>query len=70
MKSYPGAILGLTMLAGCLTAAPAHAEDAPAACEVRPYLLASESTLAKVADALKSNRPLDILVVGLSLIHI
>ncbi|HXL12368.1 MAG TPA: SGNH/GDSL hydrolase family protein [Bradyrhizobium sp.] len=57
------AILGLTMLVGCLTAAPAHAEDTPASCEVRPYLLASESALPKVAGAIKSGR-LDILVVG------
>jgi hypothetical protein len=64
MNSNPGAILGLAMLAGCLTAVPAHAEDAPAACEVRPYLLASESTLPKVADAINNGRPLDILVVG------
>jgi len=63
MKSNSGAILGLTMLVGCLTAAPAHAEDTPASCEVRPYLLASESALPKVADAIKSGR-LDILVVG------
>ncbi len=58
-----GAILGLTMLVRCLTAAPAHAEDTPASCEVRPYLLASESALPKVAGAIKSGR-LDILVVG------
>ena len=58
-----GAILGLTMLVGCLTAAPAHAEDIPASCEVRPYLLASESALPKVADAIKRGR-LDILVIG------
>ena len=63
MKSNSGAILGLTMLAGCLTAAPACA-DPPPTCEVRPYLLASESALPKVAEAIKSGRPLDILVVG------
>jgi hypothetical protein len=64
MKSNSGAILGLTMLAGLLTAAPARAEDAPASCEVPEYLLTSESALPKVADAVKNSRPLDILVVG------
>ncbi|MEA2830686.1 MAG: hypothetical protein QOF22_1434 [Bradyrhizobium sp.] len=63
MKSYSLVMLGLTMLAGSLTAAPAHA-DPPPSCEVRPYLLASESSLPKVADAIKSGHPLDILVVG------
>ena len=44
---------------------PARAEDqAPAACEVPAYLLASESRLPKVAAATRENRPLDILVVG------
>ena len=47
-----------------MTAAPARAEDAPQSCEVPAYLLASESALPKVADAVKSGHPLDILVVG------
>jgi len=64
MKSNSGALLGLTLLAGLLTAAPARAEDAPPSCEVPAYLLTSESTLPKVADAVKSGRPLDILVIG------
>jgi hypothetical protein len=64
MKSNSGAILGLTLLAGLLTAAPARAEDAPQSCEVPAYLLTSESALPKVADAVKSGHPLDILVVG------
>jgi len=64
MKSDSGAFLGLVMLAGLLTAAPARAEDAPRSCEVPAYMLASESALPKVADAVKSGRPLDILVVG------
>jgi hypothetical protein len=64
MKSNSGAILGLMLLAGLMTAAPARAEDAPQTCEVPDYLLASESALPKVADAVKSGRPLDILVVG------
>ena len=64
MKSDSGLILGVVMLAGLLAAAPACAEDAPESCEVPDYLLASDSTLAKVADAVKSGHSLDILVVG------
>ncbi len=64
MKSNPGPILGLAMLAGLLTVAPARAEDAPQSCEVPASLLATESALPKVADAVKSGHPLDILVVG------
>ena len=64
MKSNSGAILGLTLLAGLLTAAAARAEDAPQSCEVPAYLLTSESALPKVADAVKSGHPLEILVVG------
>jgi hypothetical protein len=64
MKSCSGAILGLALLAGLLTAVPVRAEDAPQSCEVPDYLLTSESTLPKVAEAVKSSRPLDILVVG------
>jgi hypothetical protein len=64
MKSDWGAVLGLTMLAGLLTAVPARAENAPQSCEVPAYLLASESALPKVADAVKNGRALDILVVG------
>src|ERR1700682_778718 len=64
MKSNSGAILGLTLLAGLLTAAAARAEDAPQSCEVPAYLLTSERGLPKVADAVKSGHPLEILVVG------
>jgi ABC-type amino acid transport substrate-binding protein len=64
MKSNSRAVLGLMLLAGLLTAAPARAEDAPASCEVPPYLLTSESSLPKVAEAVKSGHSLDILVVG------
>jgi ABC-type amino acid transport substrate-binding protein len=63
MKSNSGAILGLTMLVCCWTAAPARADDIPGRCEVGPYLLASESVLPKVTDAVKSGR-LDIVVIG------
>jgi hypothetical protein len=64
MKSNPRAVLALTMLAGSLIAAPLRAENAPASCEVPDYLLASESALPKVAEAVKGGHPLDILVVG------
>src|SRR6476660_6591332 len=64
MKFNAGAALGLTLLAGLWAAVPARAEDAPRNCEVPAYLLTSESALPKVADAVKSKRPLDILVIG------
>jgi hypothetical protein len=64
MRSNFGALLGLTLLAGCLTAGLARAEDAPQTCEVPAYLLSSESSLPKVADAIKNSKPLSILVVG------
>jgi hypothetical protein len=64
MRSDFGALLGLTLLAGCLTAGLARAEDAPQTCEVPAYLLSSESSLPKVADAIKNSKPLSILVVG------
>jgi lysophospholipase L1-like esterase len=59
-----GAILGLILLAG-FGSAPARAEDpTPRNCEVPTYLLTTESALPKVAEAIKNNRPLDVLVVG------
>src|SRR6202030_648991 len=64
MKSDSGAVLGLLVLAGLLTAAPARAEDAPESCQVPDYLLASEGALPKVAEAIKSGHSLDILVIG------
>jgi ABC-type amino acid transport substrate-binding protein len=64
MKAGLKAVLGLTMLAGLLTAAPARAEDAPQTCEVPAYLLTSESSLPKVAEAVKTGGKLDVLVVG------
>jgi hypothetical protein len=64
MKSDSGLILGLIILAGLLTAVSARAENAPESCGVPDYLLASESALPKVADAVKSGHSLDILVVG------
>ncbi len=64
MKSNSAAVLSLTLLAGLLAAVPVRAEDAAPACDVPAYLLTTESALPKVADALKTGRPLDILVVG------
>jgi hypothetical protein len=64
MKAGLKAVLSLTMLAGLLTAVPARAGDAPASCEVPAYLLSSESSLPKVAEAVKNSQNLDILVVG------
>src|SRR5712672_1196121 len=64
MKSNSGAALALMLLAGLLTAAPARAEDAPASCEVPAHLLTSESSLPRVAEAVKSGHSVDILVVG------
>ena len=58
------AILGLTLLAGCLTAPLARAEEPPPSCEVPAYLLTSESKLSHVAEAIKSSSPLNVLVVG------
>jgi hypothetical protein len=64
MKPNLGAVLGLTLLASVLAAAPASAEDAAQGCgEVPAYLLTSDSALPKVADAVKSGH-LDILVLG------
>jgi ABC-type amino acid transport substrate-binding protein len=64
MKPDLRAVLGLAMLAGLLAVAPACAEDAPPVCEVPAYLLTSESSLPKVAEAVKNAQKLDILVVG------
>jgi hypothetical protein len=64
MRSHSGLILGLMMLAGLLTAAPARAEEPAVSCEVPDYLLTSESALPKVAEAIKAGHSLDILVLG------
>jgi hypothetical protein len=64
MKSNSANVLGLMLLACFLSAAPARAEDAARNCDVPPYLLATESSLPKVAEAIKNGSPLEILVVG------
>jgi hypothetical protein len=64
MKSNSASVLGLMLLACFLSAAPARAEDAARNCDVPGYLLTTESSLPKVAEAIKKGRPLEILVVG------
>jgi hypothetical protein len=64
MKSNSGSVLGLMLLTCLLSAAPARAEDAARNCDVPAYLLATESPLPKVAEAIKKGSPLEILVVG------
>jgi hypothetical protein len=56
-------VLGLTLAAGLAVAGFARAEEVQT-CEVPAYLLTTESTLSKVADTIKSARPLNVLVVG------
>jgi len=59
------AIAGLIALALLWSTAPAMAESAPSSgCEVPAYLLASESTLKKVAEAVKTEGRLDVMVIG------
>lgn len=61
-------LLSLILLCGSLAAPSARADDAvpaaPAACELPPYLLATDSQLHKVAETVKSGKPLEILVIG------
>src|SRR5262245_8310886 len=59
-------MLGLMLLGGILTAAPARAEEAAAKqlCDVPAYLLQSESVLKRVEDTVKKGQPLNVLVVG------
>jgi hypothetical protein len=64
MRSACGAVLGLVLLAGFAATDFARAEEAVPSCDVPAYLLSSESSLPKVADAIKNARPLTILVVG------
>lgn len=61
-------LLSLILLCGSPAAPSARADDAvpaaPAACELPPYLLATDSQLHKVAETVKSGKPLEILVIG------
>jgi GDSL-like Lipase/Acylhydrolase family len=64
MRSRSGIILCLAMLVAVSAAGSLRAEEAPVTCDVPDSLLSTESPLNKVADAIKANRPLDILVIG------
>ena len=66
MKSGVWTVLGLTLLAGYLTASAARASDDPPSppCDVPTNLLSTESPLPKVTDAVKSGQPLNVLVIG------
>ena len=68
MRPGLGALLALTLLAGLAGAGSARAQEAQnaaaPACEVPAYLLSTESTLPKVAEAIKNARPLTVLVIG------
>jgi hypothetical protein len=59
-----GTVLGLFLLAAIAVAPMARAEDMPAKCDIPDSLIATGSTLQKVADTVKGGGPLDILVVG------
>jgi hypothetical protein len=58
------ALFGLTLLAGLCAAPLARAEDPKPACEVPAYMLASDSTLSRVTEAVKGGKPMNVLVVG------
>ncbi len=57
-------VLSLVLLVSSLAAVPLRAEDAPPTCDVPAYLLATDSQLPKVADAIKERHALEILVIG------
>jgi GDSL-like Lipase/Acylhydrolase family len=59
-----GIVLCLALLAASSVAAGVHAEEGPQTCDVPDSLLATESVLNKVTDAVKEKRSLDILVIG------
>ena len=57
------ALLVAGIVMGLLAASPSRAENSPS-CVVPAYLLTTESVFPKVADAIKTRKRLDILVVG------
>ncbi|MBB1090676.1 SGNH/GDSL hydrolase family protein [Rhodopseudomonas palustris] len=63
MASF-GFVLGIALLAALGTPACAAPETSPQNCDAPAYLLSTDATLAKVATALKTDRKLDILVIG------
>lgn len=65
MRSGSGTVLGLLLLGMLAAGGSPRAQDAPAqTCEVPAYLLTTESTLPRVAEAVKNAQPLTVLVVG------
>jgi hypothetical protein len=60
----PGLILGLALLAAVSAGQKLRAEEAPAGCDVPTSLLESESSLPRVAEAVKAGQPLNVLVIG------
>lgn len=56
-------VFAVLVLAGFLSAGAARAQDDPA-CQVPAYLLTTESGLKKVAEAIKSRKQLNVLVIG------
>jgi hypothetical protein len=64
MRSAFRTVLGVALLAASAAGEYARAEDAGQSCDVPAYLLTSESSLPKVAEAVKKAEPLTILVVG------
>jgi hypothetical protein len=61
MRSGFWTVLGMTVLAGV---ASVQAEEQPQICDVPAYLLTTDSSLPKVAEAVRSGQPLNVLVVG------
>ena len=59
-----GVILSLVLLGAVSAATALRAEETPQTCDVPDSLLATDSSLDKVADPVKSSRVLDILVIG------
>lgn len=59
-----GWMLGLALLGALAAPAGAAAETSPQGCDAPAYLLSTDITLGRVAAALRTDRKLDILVVG------
>jgi hypothetical protein len=64
MKSGFWTALSLALLAGHLIAGAARAGDPEQVCDVPANLLSTESSLPKVAEVVRSGKPLNVLVVG------
>jgi hypothetical protein len=64
MRPGSRALTGAVLLAACLAAGFARGQDAPRNCDVPAYLLSTDSVLLKVADSIKNNHSLKVLVIG------